>query len=57
VLPWDFIDVGVSKKYLISEYEKALEAITTPDCRISCTNCGVNHTLIGGACPHVQNNK
>lgn len=57
VLPWDFIDIGVSKKYLISEYEKALEAMTTPDCRINCTNCGVNHKLIGGACPHVQINK
>jgi radical SAM family uncharacterized protein len=57
MLPWDFIDVGVSKKYLISEYEKALEAMTTPDCRLNCTNCGVNHKLIGGACPHVQNNK
>lgn len=56
VLPWDFIDVGVSKKYLISEYEKALEAMTTPDCRINCTNCGVNHKLIGGACPHVKDN-
>jgi radical SAM family uncharacterized protein len=56
ILPWDFIDVGVSKQYLISEYEKALEAMTTPDCRINCTNCGVNHKLIGGACPHVQNN-
>lgn len=56
VLPWDFIDIGVSKKYLISEYEKALEAMTTPDCRINCTNCGVNHNLIGGACPHVKAN-
>lgn len=56
ILPWDFIDIGVSKKFLISEYEKSLEAMTTPDCRINCTNCGVNHKLIGGACPHVQNN-
>ena len=55
-LPWDFIDVGVSKEFLIREYENALEAMTTPDCRIKCTNCGVNHKLIGGACPHVQNN-
>ncbi len=57
ILPWDFIDVGVTKKYLISEYENAMEAMTTPDCRLNCTNCGVNHKLIGGACPHVQNNK
>jgi radical SAM family uncharacterized protein len=56
VLPWDFIDIGVKKEYLISEYEKALSFTTTPDCRLGCTNCGVNHNLIGGVCPHVQNN-
>ncbi len=56
ILPWDFIDIGVNKKYLISEYEKAVSALTTPDCRQRCTNCGVNYNLLGGACPHVQNN-
>lgn len=57
VLPWDFIDIGVNKEYLVSEYEKALGYITTPDCRQQCFNCGVNNKLIGGACPHVQTNK
>lgn len=57
VLPWDFIDIGVNKEYLVSEYEKSLGYITTPDCRQQCFNCGVNHKLIGGACPHVQTNK
>ena len=57
VLPWDFIDIGVNKEYLVSEYEKALSYTTTPDCRQQCFNCGVNHKLIGGACPHVQTNK
>jgi radical SAM family uncharacterized protein len=56
VLPWDFIDIGVNKEYLISEYEKAISVATTPDCRQRCTNCGVNYNLLGGACPHVQNN-
>ncbi len=56
VLPWDFIDIGVNKEYLISEYKKALGLSTTPDCRQGCTNCGVNNNLYGGACPHVQNN-
>ncbi len=56
ILPWDFIDIGVNKKYLISEYEKAVSVATTPDCRQRCTNCGVNYNLLGGACPHVQNN-
>jgi radical SAM family uncharacterized protein len=56
VLPWDFIDIGVEKEYLIKEYEKALNYVTTPDCRVKCSNCGVNYNLLGGACPHVQNN-
>ncbi|MGI6316878.1 MAG: TIGR03960 family B12-binding radical SAM protein [Christensenellales bacterium] len=41
VFPWDHIDVGVSKDYLWQEYEKALEGITTPDCRPGCRNCGM----------------
>ncbi|TWH77588.1 radical SAM family uncharacterized protein [Sedimentibacter saalensis] len=57
VLPWDFIDIGVDKKFLVSEYEKAMGYTTTPDCRQKCVNCGVNHRFIGGACPHVQVNK
>ncbi len=56
LLPWDFIDIGVNKEYLISEYEKASDFATTPDCRSGCVSCGVNQNLIGGACPHVQNN-
>lgn len=42
ILPWDFIDIGVSKKYLISENEKAKEMVLTPDCRERCTGCGIN---------------
>ena len=41
-LPWDHIDVGVSKDYLIQEWNKALKGKTTPDCRWDgCTQCGV----------------
>ena len=41
-LPWDFIDIGVRKEYLKSEYERALEGKYTPPCRIgSCKTCGV----------------
>lgn len=57
VLPWDFINIGVTKEYLLKEYEKALSLTTTDDCRLQCTNCGINYKLLGGACPHVQNNK
>ncbi len=47
IFPWDFVDVGVSKKFLIKENEKAKNAEVTPDCRQGCTNCGVNHNLEG----------
>lgn len=41
-LPWDFIDIGVRKDYLIREYERALEGKYTPPCRVgSCKTCGV----------------
>jgi radical SAM family uncharacterized protein/radical SAM-linked protein len=41
-LPWDHINVRVSKDFLQSEYRKALEAAATPDCRtLECQGCGV----------------
>ena len=40
VLPWDHIDVGITKEFLISENEKAKESITTPHCREKCSGCG-----------------
>ncbi|MCQ2550925.1 MAG: TIGR03960 family B12-binding radical SAM protein [Clostridia bacterium] len=42
VLAWDRIDAGISKKFLLDEWEKAKNAITTKDCRYGCTNCGIN---------------
>jgi len=48
-LPWDHIDVGVTKKYLQNEYEKALQGQLTQDCRKGCTACGMN-VLEGGVC-------
>lgn len=41
-LPWDFIDFGVSKKYLLKEYEKALREETSPSCKYHCQGCGVS---------------
>lgn len=42
VLPWDLIDCGVSKAYLMKEMENAGKAVTTDDCRKHCNGCGVN---------------
>lgn len=48
VLPWDFIDVGVTKKFLIDENEKSKEEKLTVDCREKCSNCGIMSTFSGG---------
>lgn len=42
ILPWDHIDIGVTKKFFIRENEKAKNAQTTPNCREKCAGCGVN---------------
>ena len=41
ILPWDFIDAGVTKQYLWHEKEKAERAETTKDCRKGCNGCGL----------------
>ncbi len=41
-LPWDHVDIKVSKKFLLEEYEKALNGELTDDCRNNiCNSCGV----------------
>ena len=39
-LPWDFIDFGVTKKYMLKEYEKALKEEITEPCKRKCNGCG-----------------
>ncbi|MBQ4505760.1 MAG: TIGR03960 family B12-binding radical SAM protein [Firmicutes bacterium] len=41
-LPWNIIDSGVTEEYLLSEYERAMGAKTTKDCRYGCNGCGIN---------------
>ena len=45
ILPWDTIDVGVSKKFLMRERKRAYDATITPDCREGCAGCGANCLL------------
>ena len=40
ILPWEHIDCGVTKKFLLNEAKKAVDEITTPDCMQKCSNCG-----------------
>ncbi len=49
ILPWDFIDIGVTKDYLKSEWEKAKAEIVTPNCRDHCNGCGAA-VFGGGIC-------
>ena len=49
ILPWDHLDYGISKAFLINENKKAHESVTTPHCRIKCAGCGSNK-LNGGKC-------
>lgn len=54
-LPWDFVDIGVSKEFLARENQKAERAETTPDCRFDvCAACGV---CTGSAKSKVQSPK
>ncbi|WP_304341156.1 TIGR03960 family B12-binding radical SAM protein [Metaclostridioides mangenotii] len=51
VFPWDHIDVGVDKDFLIRENDKAKLDEITPDCRNGCNVCGINtHDIGRGLC-------
>lgn len=45
ILPWDTIDVGVTKKFLLRERYRAYAETVTPDCREGCAGCGANCLL------------
>ena len=49
-LPWDIIDVGVSKGFLLRERRRAYRGLVTPDCRQGCAGCGANGLLKEAAC-------
>ncbi len=53
ILPWDFIDAGVSRKFLIREWKRALAEEVTPNCRQQCSGCGVKKYK-GGVCVEGQ---
>ena len=45
ILPWDPIDVGVTKKFLLRERQRAYDGLVTPDCRHGCSGCGASCLL------------
>ncbi len=54
ILPWDHIDAGVSKNFLIKEWERAKNETVTPNCRMNCSGCG-SATYGGGVCFEAKN--
>ena len=49
ILPWDFIDTGVTKDFLKREWKRAMEETVSPNCRVQCQGCGVKK-FGGGVC-------
>ena len=47
VFPWDFIDSGVTKKFLYREWEKAQAEAVTPNCNQQCQGCGADRYQCG----------
>lgn len=54
VFPWDFIDCGVTKEYLLREWKKAQNEQTSPNCRLQCQGCGAMQ-FGGGVCFETKN--
>ena len=49
ILPWDFIDVGVTKEFFIREWNNAMKESVTPNCKARCSGCGCK-SYGGGIC-------
>lgn len=45
ILPWDVIDSGITKEFLIAENNKASKEVQSPDCRRNCIGCGINRKV------------
>ena len=54
IFPWDFIDIGVSRSFLYREWERAMNATVTPNCREKCSGCGAAG-FGGGVCYEGKN--
>ena len=50
-LPWDKIDIGISKSFFQRECMQAYKEQTTPSCKQQCAGCGVNKLCPGDVCP------
>ena len=54
LFPWDFIDTGIKKTFLYKEWERAMQGVVTPNCRMQCSGCGAAG-FGGGVCYEGKN--
>lgn len=54
IFPWDFLDCGVTKEFLLREWKKAMSETVSPNCRMQCQGCGAKR-FGGGVCYEDQN--
>lgn len=47
IFPWDFIDCGVTREFLLREWKKAQEQTVSPNCKAQCQGCGANRFGVG----------
>ncbi len=50
IFPWDFLDCGVTKQFLLREWKKAQEGVVSPNCKAQCQGCGAG-SFQCGICP------
>ena len=49
IFPWDFIDAGVTRSFLLREWKQSAKETVTPNCRQRCSGCGIRK-YGGGVC-------
>lgn len=49
IFPWDFISIGVTRRFLENEWKKAQQEVVTPNCKMQCSGCGAGKYK-GGIC-------
>ena len=54
IFPWDFIDCGVTKEFLLREWKKAQNETVSPNCKMQCQGCGASR-FGGGICYENKN--
>ncbi len=50
IFPWDFIDCGVTREFLLREWKKAQTQTVSPNCKAQCQGCGANRFGVGVCC-------